>query len=447
MTDTGVSNLLLITIDSLRKDATNPPGSPLFDRLEAEGVSFEQAFATGPGTSPSFPGLLTGTLPLSYDGLGPLTSERPRLALQFRNQGYSTAGFQCNPFLSTRFGYDVGFETYEDYQNPLMGLATRVFPRGIEINNRRIRRIDDVLHLTDAIKRGYQAVRGKPRPYVSAQVITDDAVEWLETATKPFFCWAHYMDVHHPCFPPETYRTRVGAGDISQTEVARLYSTALDSPGSLTSEESDTLRGLYRASIAYVFDQIDRLLALLERRDLSDETLIVVTSDHGELFGEYGSYGKPERMYDELLHVPLVVLNGPDYLEDAASDLVSLLDVPPLIHDALGVDVPDGYTGGRPGKDQPREYIVAEHDVGGDVVIGARSRDWLFEADEIRDERRLYDLRGGAFQRADDAEAPETRLVRRAVNDRLAELDPSAYELETDVDGSLESRLEDLGYL
>lgn len=54
---------------------------------------------------------------------------------------------------------------------------------------------------------------------------------------------------------------------------------------------------------------------------------------------------------------------------------------------------------------------------------------------------------GGAFQRADDAEAPETRLVRRAVNDRLAELDPSAYELETDVDGSLESRLEDLGYL
>lgn len=440
-------NVLLVTIDSLRTDAVDVPGADALAALISEGVAFERAFATGPGTSPSFPALLTGTLPLSYRGLGPLSDDRPRVAARLREHGLATGGFQCNPFLSTHFGYDEGFDTFEDYQNPLMGLATRIFPRGIEINNPRLRRLDEHLHLTDAIKRTYQFVRGKPRPYVSAEVITDDAVEWLSTTDGPFFCWAHYMDVHHPCFPPAEYRERVGAGSVTQSEVSEWYSTVLDDPDGLTDREKEALERLYRGSIAYVSDQVERILAHLRETDRYEETLVIVTSDHGELFGEYGQYGKPERMYDELLHVPLVVANGPASLRRTRTDLVSLLDVPPLIHDVLGVPIPDAYEGRLPCGGEPREYVRAAHEVEGEVVVGARSDRWLYEADEIRDEHRLFDLRTGSRVTTETAESPGAETVRQIVVDRLAELDVGASEIGNAVDGDVEDRLEDLGYL
>jgi arylsulfatase A-like enzyme len=256
------------------------------------------------------------------------------------------------------------------------------------------------------------------------------------------------MDVHHPCFPPAPYRDRFDTSDVSQSQVSEWYSTVLDAPETLTEAEIDTLRRLYHASISYVDDQIGRIIDQLQSSDRLDETLVVVTSDHGELFGEYGQYGKPERMYDELLHVPLIIANGPGYLDDATDDLVSLLDIPPLIHDALGIEIPEAYEGRRPGVDEPRELIMAEHEVEGEVIVGARSREWLYEGDEIRDEHRLFDLRDGRFEAVDVTEhADESRVVRDAVNERLDQLNVETRQLENEVEGDIQSRLEDLGYL
>ncbi|WP_436926272.1 sulfatase [Halosimplex amylolyticum] len=446
-------NVLLLTVDSLRKDAVPGDGfgPDLLDGSVRDSVSetrFERAFATGPGTTPSFPAMLTGTMPLSYGGLGPLSPDRPRVADVLRNEGYATGGFQCNPFLSTHFEYDAGFDAFEDYQNPLMGLATKIFPRGIEINNPKLRTVDEYLHLTDGIRKTYQLVRGKPRPYVSADVITDDTIEWLDGVDSPFFCWTHYMDVHHPCFPPERYRERYGVGSVTQSDVGEWYSAVLDDPASLTDDEIETLHRLYRASIAYTADQAGRILDHLEAIGELEDTLVILTSDHGELFGDWGQHGKPERMYDELLHVPLIVLNGPDHLDDATDDLVSLLDVPPLIHDALDLDVPAVYEGRRPGVDDPREYVVAEHEVEGDVVVGARSREWLYERDELRDEERLFDLRDGDARRVSVADhAREAAAVRRAVSARFESLDLESERWDDEIEGDVESRLEELGYL
>lgn len=437
------TNVLLVTVDSLRFDHLD-----VFQTSFDTGFdSFNAAYATGPGTSPSFPGILTGTFPLSCDGLGPLTKDRPRVAVELQEAGLRTGGFQCNPFLSTHFNYDVGYDTFEDYQNPLMGIATKIFPRGIEINNPKLRRIDETLHLMDTLKKTYQLVKGKPRPYVSAEVITDDTVDWLKDVVDPFFCWTHYMDVHHPCYPPEEYRTRFGVGDVTESEVSEWYGALISEPETLDGEKLEKFQKLYDAAIAYTDDQIGRIIETLIQTGQYEDTLVILTSDHGELFGEHGQYGKPERMYDELLHVPLVVANGPDYLEDATNDLVSLLDIPPLIHDALGVNVPEEYEGRIPGVDDPRNLVMAEHEVEGEVIVGARSQDWLYEGDEIDDEHRLFDLRDG-FERVsieDHAEASAT--VRQAVNDRLARLDVETHRLEDEVEGDVESRLEDLGYL
>ena len=442
-----------MTVDSLRKDAVPAHGfGP--ERIEndvpeqATVTRFDRAFATGPGTTPSFPALLTGQLPLSENGLGPLTDEDPRVAEMLAEEGYATAGFQCNPFLSTHFGYDVGFDTFEDYQNPLMGLATRIFPRGIEINNPRLERVDDYLHLTDGIRKAYQLLKGKPRPYVSAEVITDDTLLWLEQTEDPFFCWTHYMDVHHPCYPPSVYRERQGLDSITQAEVGKLYSQVLEDHERLDQHQREQLHRLYQASVDYTSDQTQRILHHLRETDRLKDTLVVITSDHGELFGEWDDYGKPERMYDELLHVPLIVINGPSSLSAAREELISLIDVPPLIWEALDLPEHHEFRGQRPGVDEPREYILAEHEVHSDVIVGARSTEWRYERDMIRDESRLYDLRDGRDEQVRLEEFLEqTKGIRGTVNQRLEELDLKAAEWEAELDSGIKNRLEDLGYL
>ncbi|SDK15489.1 Arylsulfatase A [Halovenus aranensis] len=440
-------NSLLITIDSVRLDVLSDDSFPIISTLRDNGDDFGKTFATGPGTTPSFPAMLTGTMPLSYGGLGPLTEERPLLSHRQRQAGYTTGGFQCNPFLSRHFNYDVGFERFEDYQNPLMGIATKVFPRGVEINNPKLRRIDETLHITDFIKKTYQLIKGKPRPYVSADVITNDAIDWLAETESPFFGWVHYMDVHHPCFPPETYRKQYGVADVTQTEVSEWYSDLLRNPETLTEEEIHKLKQLYKAAIDYTLEQIARIITHLKESGRYEETLIILTSDHGELFGEFDQYGKPERMYDELLRVPLIVSNGPPYLEEATDQLVSLLDIPPLIHDTLNLEIPSGYEGQIPGKDAPRKYIMAEHEVEGDIIVGARSEEWLYEGDEIHNEHRLFDLRKGKFEQVSVSEHPEAEEVKSAVLDRLDTLDVDAHDFVDAVDNDVESRLENLGYL
>jgi len=448
VTDGPVDNVLFITCDSLRYDVWREMQDTLVagSRLEQTGVSFDRAFATGPGTTPSFPGMLTGTLPLSYGGLGPLTPDRPRVAGVLNEQGFATGGFHSNPFLSTHFNYDEGFDEFEDYQNPLMGVATQIFPRGIEINNPWLERVDDLVNLTGLIKATYRAVTSKPRPYVSAEVITDDSIAWMTDADDPFFCWAHYMDVHHPCHPPAEHRARFGVEHVDIDTVSELYSRLLGDSASLTDEEMAEIRRLYRASIVYVDSQVERLLDALESSGRLDDTLVVFTSDHGELFGEHGQYGKPERMYDELIRVPLVVVNGPTDLSAATDELVSLVDLPPLFHRATGLDVPDEYAGRYP-EPGARDHVVAEHEVNGDSVIGVRSDTWLYEIDGILEEERLTDVQTGREvspgRRADD----ELRRVRRAANERAAAIDteirsPGERRLNADV----EARLEELGY-
>jgi arylsulfatase A-like enzyme len=413
--------------------------------MERRGVHFDWAFATGPGTTPSFPAMLTGTLPLSHGGLGPLTADRPRVAELLREEGFATGGFHSNPFLSTHFNYDRGFDEFEDYQNPLMGVATKVFPRGIEINNPKLRRVDDIVNLTGLVKSAYRAVSSKPRPYVDAEVVTDDSLAWLAEAEPPFFCWTHYMDVHHPCHPPAEYRARFGVDHVDVDTVSELYSKLLDDSASLTDDQLADMRGLYRAAIAYVDGQVGRLLEALEASGRLAETLVVFTSDHGELFGEHGQYGKPERMYDELTRVPLVVVNGPSGLADATDELVSLLDLPPLFHRAAGLSVPPAYTGRCPTA-ATRDHVVAEHSVNDQPVVGVRSDEWLYEVDRIRDERRLTAVPSGRQVSPDRHEA-ETERIRRLAHRRVEDVEGEGTTTENHrLDADVAARLEDLGY-
>lgn len=444
-----VNNVLLITIDSLRMDIWREmmPSLVASPNLEETGVSFDRAFATGPGTTSSFPGLLTGTYPLSHGGLGPLNSSRPRTAQLLREEGLVTGGFHSNPFLSTSFNYDVGFDAFTDYQHPLMGVATKVFPRGIELNNPVLEKIDSVVDVTGAIKTSYQFFSGRPRPYVPATAVTDDSMDWIADTTGPFFCWTHYMDVHHPCHPPDRYRDAFGVADVDMSTASDLYERMINRPEELTQHDRANLLDLYRAAIKYVDEEVERLVQLLKTQEVYEDTLIILTSDHGELFGERGQFGKPPRMFDELIHVPLVVVNGPSELEAAKRSLVSLLDVPPMYHRVRSRSSPAAYEGVMPG-DDTRDYVLAEHAVRGDPVIGVRSDRWLYEIDEIHGERHLIDVDAGhevdpQRTRSDD----EATMVREVAVERLRTIDPEAVtDADYSLDEDVEERLTHLGY-
>lgn len=433
----SLENVILITIDSLRADYRRVD-APVLSELADEGTAFQRAFATGPGTTASFPGILTGTRPLSHDGLGRMSDDRPFLARELSERGLTTGGFHSNPFLSSTFDYDTGFDTFRDYQDSLTNIGTRLFPQGIEKSA-----LPDMV--TGAIKFALRWKSGQVRPYESAEVITDDAVDWLGETSGPFFEWVHYMDVHHPCSPPEEYLSEVGESDVSAGKVADLYSTAIESPDGITEAQQELLVNTYRASLRYVDGQFRRLVEALERQGRCKETLVIVTSDHGQVFGEWGAYGKPYRLTDDLIRVPLVLSNAPSVVYDEIDDLVSLVDIPPLIHDALGFDIPNEYHGVCPGRDDSREWVFAEHQVADEVLVGVRSSEQKYVVDGIADVERTYDVNDGEEQATivDDVSAD----LRDLVLQRLEDVDVERPRYVAEVDTATKQRLDDLGYL
>ena len=431
-----IENVLLITIDSLRHDFREVD-APNMMSLAQERISFENAFATGPGTTPSFPGILTGTYPLSYGGLGKLSEERPFLARELSSRNMATAGFHSNPFLSSSFNYDTGFDRFEDYQDSAMDVATRLFPQGIEKSV-----IPDPV--TSVLKKSYQFIRGKPRPYERADKITDDALDWLKEVPDEFFAWVHYMDVHHPCFPPETVFNDFECDEVTHNEISEIYSQALEDPESVTDRDHRILVDSYRASLRHVDTQIERLLSTLRQSDQYEETLIIITSDHGQLFGEQGSYGKPYRLVDPLIRVPLILANCPERVA-ATDELISLVDIPPLIHEILGIETPTAYDGTKFWEEESRRYVRGEHQVDNNTIVGIRSGDQKYVVDNISDVERAYTIKNGD-ETAVAVETVSPELQQRTLG-RLEEIDVEQPEYVTEIDTTAEQRLEDLGYL
>jgi arylsulfatase A-like enzyme len=228
--------------------------------------------------------------------------------------------------------------------------------------------------------------------------------------------------------------------------VSELYAQAIKNINNISKDELNDLGKLYHASIDYVDDQISRILDQLKASGHLSNTLVVLTSDHGELAGEHGQFGKPARMYDELLQVPLIIVNCPNSVMEARDELVSLLDIPPLIHHSLGLENSHKYEGQVPGEDSPRNYILAEHEVEGEVIIGARSTQWMYEADEIEGTHRLFDLSEGRANRVPVDDYPDN-FTKEVVLERLQKLDVKMHRLEDEVEGDVKSRLKDLGYI
>jgi arylsulfatase A-like enzyme len=212
-------------------------------------------------------------------------------------------------------------------------------------------------------------------PYPNAEQVTSAALQWLNEKTaiaSPYFMWIHYMDAHFPTLPPghRGLRERTAAWSPMKSNPEKYHNLLVD---------------LYKSSLIYIDQQIGTLLSSV----IMDETIVTVTADHGQLFGEHSSYWH-NGVWEQLIKVPLMVA-GPNISTDKVYDLVQLLDLSPHLLKLLGVEKPRNWVGNELGESVTPIYAVSNNPSAHTYTEAVIEGDWKTVRTpdtELRYERR-----------------------------------------------------------
>jgi arylsulfatase len=368
--------VVLVTVDSFRPDYAGLDDEdagpmPTLAAASADGLVFENAVATGAATFGSATSFLTGVDPVERPGVAGSESEqrqayvrehmaaRHSVAESFADRGYETAAFTANPWTSRYFGFDH-FEDFMDAD------ATSGFHEGGDR--------DGTLRTLAANALNWW--QGQDM-FMAWEAFADDVVAWTRRADGPYFLWVFLVDAHLPYLPPKRYRTQSRV----ETYPANL-GLFLDRDLPLSSLFHDVLTEAYENTLRYTDAFVGRLVD-----ELGGDPITVVHGDHGEAFGEHGMYGHGIQLYDELVTVPLVVLNGPS---DRVEEPFSLRRLPDLL------------TGLADGDDRVHERVTEPYVFASTRMpnVAVRGRDWKYIWSPA--ERELYDLERGETDQLDD---------------------------------------------
>lgn len=429
-------NLILVVIDTLRYDvfqsviATTPEGHELKDSLD-KSAWFSNATAAAPWTVPSMGSILTGLYPSEHGfgrRLGSGVLERHlhpsivTLAQRLRKAGYRSVGFVANSYLDPSTGIGRGFDSYE-----------LVHAAGWKIPLVRLLRRLGFLH-------GW--------PYASAAVLrryVQHESPQLAVSGSPLFLWIHLMDPHsplheHPTLPPEAGTAR------------------------------PELDHKYRAEVRYAALELSRILRSLAGSGLMENSVVVVLADHGEMLPSdkrplKSRYGHGHAMYEELLHVPLVI-RPPGGLpaERHVDALVSHVDIPTTIADLVGLHLdlprkgrhsltrylgPPSHDGATP-LTRGREYVVASATGTGPRQRVLRERDWkLISYRDGEQPTELYRLSTDPLERVNRADQ-EPDILHRLENElrrHWKSLQPPPASTAQPIDPEMRDQLRTLGYV
>lgn len=364
--------VILITVDSLRADhlsclGYNKPTTPNIDALARKGTLFSQAFSNGGGSATSFPSIMTSTYASmnirsnSYNAFWiKLAKKWSTIAEVLKNAGFSTAAFKnFKDDLCSIFGYNRGFDSFEE---------------SIHFNDTII----DEMYRKIRYLRGYK--------YIRANKISQQALSWCSKTREDFFLWLHYMDVHLPYNPKDiSLLDRIKAIKLGEK---------INNPDQLSKTEIQTLMKFYDAEIKYLDIQIGELLSELKKIGITpDDTLFLLLSDHGDQFMEHEELGHG-RLYDEVLHVPLIIC-GPDIKRNTIiQDKVSLLDVAPTITHLLDIEKVDTFCGTNllpliDGENRKTSQVISE-EIGQDY--SCRTKNWKYIRHDRSETYELYNL-------------------------------------------------------
>jgi len=364
-TSEGAVNVLLISLDTVRRDSLSTYGrvplhapetatTPHLDRLAAGGVVLEDAYTTTSWTLPSHLGLFSGEPEVVHaveQSFHRYEAPHPLLAEVFREHGYSTAGFFSGPFLEPHFGFDRGFERYEACYGDRLKESSERTAALREARDAARGRGDaqGFVKAYEAHEEAKQELAERGRRDVSSARVTDAAVAELERAARserPFFVFAHYFDVHADYVPPAQhdlfdvdYEGAIDSRHVPDEGGAARPHGAAGPPSSWGSKRDlEHLVGLYEGELRWTDAEVGRLLARLDELGLTEDTLVVVTADHGEEFFEHGILGHRSTLYEEVVRVPLMLrLPGVLPAGERVHGLVSTIDVAATVLELAGL--------------------------------------------------------------------------------------------------------------
>jgi arylsulfatase A-like enzyme len=365
-------SLVLVTVDCLRADHTgflgySRPVTPNLDFLAENSVVFTNAIVAGAPTYFSFPAILASRYPLSLgrDILG-IAPNESTITTVLQKAGYRTAAFLAgNPYLSQRFGYHVGFDTFHDFlgsvpsEEPALPLSAEKkcpsdFNRFVQAASRRTRLtagIYDELYFWYCQWRSARENLSMAalRRYPAADVIVDRACSWLSgLGDQPFFLWIHMMDPHYPHYPPPEALSGLGVSNITARRARFLNSVWSGGDTQLRRLQwyRKDILSLYDAGVYWVDKQVSRLVSSLRESRRWDETVFVLTADHGEEFLDHGGrYHSPLNLSEELIHVPLMVRAPQLSNMRKVQRPFSLIDLAPTLLEGVEAEVPRSFQG------------------------------------------------------------------------------------------------------
>ncbi len=317
-------NILLVVADTARADRFLPPADagahPIAPRIAAlgrEGAVYLEARTPSPWTLPAHASLFTGLFPSSHgaeSGHLRIEDDRPFLAARLQRAGYRTQAYVANPWVGKDYNFQVGFDTFDEV---------------------------------------WRAVRGTEGE-MGAGAIVDKVGRWLDwragnddARARPFFLFVNFFEAHLPYNPPEPERSaRLPRGaDPERVERLRHFKhpdevRAILGLTRLDAEDRAVLGALYDGEIAYVDRRVGELVDLLAKHRLLDDTVVVVTSDHGEMLGEHDLFDHKLNLFEPVLRIPMVLrfpkrvtagqrIDSPVMLQDLYPTLLSLAGVEP----------------------------------------------------------------------------------------------------------------------
>lgn len=467
-------NVLLVVFDTARADAFEPYGAgrgatPTVGQLSRRGTVHPRAIAPCNWTMPSHVGMLTGALPRSV-GLGRAPGGTPpscRAAVEeladrylpevLRRAGYATRGVSTNPWISRRSGFATGFDEFRDVQG-----GRRHQPAAGGLRARMSWTLEGLLATVDD----------------GAGAAGDVMRGWLEGGPeRPFFWFVNLIECHSPYLPPRPYDDLGARWRVRSAAEARQHLT-LDAIWRVCASEVPPpdgvlarMRHLYARSIRLMDDWLGRLLEEMDRHGVLDDTLLIVTSDHGENLGEGRLLGHAVSLDDRLVHVPLV-LSGPGAFE--AEGVTSLASLPRRIGEAVGLtdapwapeDLPDGAAVSQyealldpadPRAARLDEWRATDEGVRRFTQPGTSATDERWKLVRTGDVERVYDTRTDTLEEhplgleeARRGQPDVVSVLERALEEADARVERPAATPDPGEDeetADLEARMRLLGYM
>jgi arylsulfatase A-like enzyme len=421
-------NIVLITMDTVRADHLSAYGygrdtTPNLARLAEKGVLFENAVSATSWTLPSMAAIYTGLLPHQNgaNAFRPLNPGWKTIESVLGHQGYATAGFNANYYYGeSGWGLGSGFGRYNDDRTTLLYNLSRTL-----VGRAAVQPLYQNLERYDAFYRR------------NAADLNADVFQWLRRRpARPFYIYINYFDAHSPYMPPAPYDHRFGT--LHESVVRRWSAKGGFRPSRpLPSADHQALIDGYDNSLAYLDAQIGWLIDTLESSPAGKNTIMLVTSDHGEAFGEHGAYQHGNDLHREEIHVPLIAYGAGVPAGKRVAPPVAIRKLFATVIDlALGNEVPlHAYSLARFWEmDSPQEIaqpVVSELSASlseaGAAGISLTTAQWHYILTTKGDEY-LYNWATDPAEKDNLSSSPQGQPVVATLNARLREIEAKSAE-------------------